>query len=348
LARAGARFGNDELEVRMRTGEEITQQMTRSIPRAVSVAMVIALSVVVVAATSRSPETQPPASTGPRIILEKQPETPRDYYNAGTRKLAERKYREAEALLETSLSSQLEPLQPAALYNLGHVRYAQGLEELQKGPSPPGAAAAASAAAQSASDAIRTADEALASEQVRAIVAAYMRGRGTRRELKAATQAVKQALQAHANTLSKWQRASGDFHSSLELNPKDADARNNAYVVDRSIAKLIDSMRQLQEMANALGQKGDELREKMRQLRGKIPDENMPPGAAGDDEEEEEQPQGPQEGQKEQGGKEGQEMSLTPEQAGWLLEGFKLDKERRLPMGQNETGEPKQRNRPTW
>jgi tetratricopeptide (TPR) repeat protein len=281
------------------------------------------------------------------MVLERQPDTPRDYYNAGTRKFAERKYREAEALLETALASQSEPLQPPALYNLGHVRYAQGLDELKKGPSPAGTAAAGLSAGQSATDAVRIAEEALASEQVRAMVAAYMRGRGTRRELKAATQAVKQALQAHGNTLSKWQRASGDFHSAVDLNPADRDARNNAYVVDRSIARLVDSMRQLQEMANALGQKMEELREKMRQLRGKIPEEDMPPGAAGDDEEED-QPFGPQEGQQEQGGREGEEITLTPEQAGWLLEGFKLDKERRLPMGQKETGEPKQRNRPTW
>ncbi len=297
---------------------------------------------------NRNGDVRGSADSGPRMVLEKQPETTRDFYNAGTRKLVERKYREAEALLETALATQQEPVQPPALYNLGHVRYAQGMEELKKGPAPAAAAAAGVAAGQRATDAVRAADEALASEQVRAMVSAYLRGRGTRRELKAATQAVKHALQAHANTLSKWQRASGDFHSALELNPNDADARNNAFVVDRSIAKLVDSMRQLQEMANALGQKSEELREKMKQLRGKIPEEDMPPGAAGDEDEEEEQPSGPQEGQQEKGGREGEEMQLTPEQAGWLLDGFKLDKERRLPMGQNETGEPKQRNRPTW
>jgi hypothetical protein len=34
--------------------------------------------------------------------------------------------------------------------------------------------------------------------------------------------------------------------------------------------------------------------------------------------------------------------------AGWLLDSFKLDTERRLPMGGKEPGEPKDRNRPTW
>jgi hypothetical protein len=41
-------------------------------------------------------------------------------------------------------------------------------------------------------------------------------------------------------------------------------------------------------------------------------------------------------------------MPITPEQAMWLLEGFRLDADRRLPMGQKSTAEPRDRNRPTW
>ena len=39
-------------------------------------------------------------------------------------------------------------------------------------------------------------------------------------------------------------------------------------------------------------------------------------------------------------------MMLSQEQAGWVLEGFKLDSERRLPMGQGPG--TKDRNKPTW
>jgi hypothetical protein len=54
-------------------------------------------------------------------------------------------------------------------------------------------------------------------------------------------------------------------------------------------------------------------------------------------------------GEKESPGKQGDEqMSLSPEQAGWLLEGYKLDSERRFPMSQKEAGEPKDRGRKTW
>jgi hypothetical protein len=39
---------------------------------------------------------------------------------------------------------------------------------------------------------------------------------------------------------------------------------------------------------------------------------------------------------------------MTPEEAGWILEGFKSGEERRLPMGQEKETQPKDRNRRTW
>jgi tetratricopeptide (TPR) repeat protein len=277
------------------------------------------------------------------------PVTPREFFNAGTQKLQEGKLREAEALLQSALSAQVEQFQRPALYNLGHVRFAQGVEELKKGPSARTSAARGQQAAHSADDAIGDADEALAGVEIQKMVAAYLRGKGARRELREAAKAVRQALEKYGDTLAKWQRASGDFKSVVELNSQDADARQNSEVLDRSIAKLIDSIRQMQQAAANLGQKKQQLGEKMKQLKGKIPEADMPPGAAGEDEEEEEQPMGQKPGEQEKPGKSGEEeMPLSPEQAGWLLEGFKLGNERRLPMGQKETGEPKNRARKPW
>src|SRR5262249_10314 len=88
------------------------------------------------------------------------PSTPQELFNAGTQKLHPGKLREAEAFLESSLSSQTERLQPLALYNLGHVRFGQGVEELKKGPSGRQVAARGQMAAKMADDANRTADEA--------------------------------------------------------------------------------------------------------------------------------------------------------------------------------------------
>ncbi len=73
----------------------------------------------------------------------------------------------------------------------------------------------------------------------------------------------------------------------------------------------------------------------------------QPPGSAGDDEEEDYPPE-PQAGQQEAPSKEGREMSLSPEEASRLLDGFKLDGERRLPLGEGNTPPPKGRPRPDW
>lgn len=277
------------------------------------------------------------------------PSTPREFYNAGTRELRDGKLREAEASLETALTSQDERLQPPALYNLGHVRFGLGLQELKKGPAGKPTVDRGQSATQAAADAARDADDALASDDVQRMVASYLRGRGARHELKAATRAVRTALKSYGSALEKWERSSGDFKSTVELNPKDADAQQNADTVDRYIARLVDSIREMEQLAAALGSKGDELKDKLRRLKGKIPAPDMPPGAAGDDDDDDEDmPQGQQPGQKEGASKQGQEMTLSPEQASWLLNGFKLDSEHRLPMGEQSTAQPKDRSGRTW
>jgi len=276
------------------------------------------------------------------------PSNAREFFNAGTQLLSQGKLREAEAAFEAALNEQTARLQPPALYNLGHVRFGQGLEELKKGPNARQTADSAQGASQSGDAAIHSANDALAGNDVQKMVDAYLRGRGARRELKAATAAVKQALEAMGATLKKWQRASGDFKSAVELNPNDSDADHNAKVVDRSIARLIDQIRQMEQLANAMGDKRNELGEKLKQLRGRIPAPNMPPGSAGDDDEDEDNPFGPRPGEKEGGTKEGKEISISPEQAGWILDSFKLGGDQRLPMGQGDQGNPKARPRKTW
>ena len=293
-----------------------------------------------------NPVSATPAPTAPEAPP---PSTPREFFNAGTRQLREGKFREAEAFFESTLASQEPRLQPPALYNLGHVRFDQGVEELKKGPAPRSAAATARRAEGSADEAIRKADEALAGDDLEKLVAAYIHGRGARKEAKAAAQAVRRAMEAHGAGLAKWERASGDFKGALELKTKDADARHNSEVVDRCIARLVDSLRELQKCSGSLGAKGAALGEKLKQLKGRIPATQAPPGAAGDDDEDdEESPAGLQPGQKEGPSKDGKEMMLSPEQAGWFLEGFKLDSDRRLPMGQGAEAQPKDRLRPTW
>ena len=276
------------------------------------------------------------------------PDTPREFFNAGTRQLHTGKLREAEVSLETALASQNQRLQPPALYNLGLVRFGQGVEELKKGPAARPAAARGQTATERGDAALRQAEEALAGNDVQKMVAAYLRGRGARKELKAATEAVQRALKAHGTTLARWERASGDFKSALELNGADSDARHNAEVLDRCIAKLVDSVREMMQCANGMCGKNQQLGEALKKLKGRIPAPYMPPGAAGDEEEEEDQPLRQQPGQQEGPSKDGKEMPMTPEQAGWLLEAYKLDTMRRLPMGEGPQGPTKDRSRPPW
>jgi hypothetical protein len=274
--------------------------------------------------------------------------SPRDTFNAGTQELAKGKLREAEAYLEGALLRQEERFRVPSLYNLGHVRFLQGIEELKKGPAAHAALDRGEKANALGDQAISIIDKAMAGEDINNMVQAYLRGRGARREMKAAIWAIQRALDAHRNTLSKWQRASGDFRSAEELKPAYEDAKHNGDVVDRHIARLIDSIESLQQMASALGDKRKEIGQKMKQMKGKIPAEEAPPGGGEDEDEDEEEQQGLKPGEKEPAGREGKEMNLTPEQAGWLLEGFKLDSERRLPMGQSKEAEPKNRKRSNW
>ena len=50
------------------------------------------------------------------------PTKPREFFNAGTQKIREGKWRDAEPLLQTAVASQQAGLQPSALYNLGHTQ----------------------------------------------------------------------------------------------------------------------------------------------------------------------------------------------------------------------------------
>ncbi len=275
------------------------------------------------------------------------PTTPREVYNAGTREFQAGKLREAEALFEIALGSQKESFQTPALYNLGHVRFTQGTEELKKGPSAKATISRSEAASEGGEAELRAMDDALASNDLDKMVAAYLHGRGQRREIKAARTAVLEALKAHQATLAKWERASADFKSALELTPSETDARFNADIVDRRIARLVDSLRQIQQSMKKCSGMCDKLGAKLKQLKGRIPGSQIP-GGAGDDDEEDEAPLGPLKDHKETASKDGKEMLLTPEQAGWLLEGFKLDSERRLPMGQEKPGQPKTRSQKPW
>lgn len=284
---------------------------------------------------------------------EKELSSPREFYNDGTQKLKDGKLREAEASLQTAVASQDERVQTAALYNLGEVRFRQGAQELTN-VSPRAVDSQSSHAQQSGADAIRQADAALAGDDLQALVAAYQHGRGAQRELKAATKAVEHALETYRVVLLKWERASGDFKSTVELRPRDSDAETNAYVVDRNIAKLVDLIQMAMQGQASMGKQRSDLREKMRQMRKKMPGDpgGDVKGSSGDDDDEDDdgKPKGPQPGTEEGPSRNGAEQQLTLEDAERWLSMLKLDSERKLSLGVSDTEalKPRQRKGRDW
>lgn len=300
------------------------------------------------AGTNGSPATNGTVAVK-QAAPEKEPETAREFFNTGTQRLRDGKLREAEGYLLSSLTTQDERVQPQSLYNLGHVRYELGKEELKKSPDATAAAQRAVGALERGDNALQQGREALASEEIQKMVRAYLNGRGVRRELREATDQVRRAMEAHGAALLKWQRALGDFKSALELNPADADAKRNIEILEEAIARLIDKIRALQQLGQLMGQQSRALGEMMKQLRGKLPAPDAPPGGQGDeDEEDEDSPNGPREGQQEGPSREGQIIKISREEAGWILDAFKLGGDRRLPMGQGEEAKPKDRKGRNW
>jgi Ca-activated chloride channel family protein len=281
---------------------------------------------------------------------EPEPTNAREFFNAGTRRLSEGKLREAESFLQSSLRLQESKVQAPTLYNLGHVRYAQGAEELKRSPADEPTARKVQGALAHGDQALQQAGSALDGNDVQAMVLAYLNGRGARKDLREAIDLVRRAMEAHGAALQKWQRALGDFKSALELNPNDADAKRNVAIVEEAIAKLIDKLRQMAQLAQLMGQQRQELGELMKQLRGKIPAPDAPPGEGGEEEDEDdvENPKGPREGQQEGRGRDGEERSLSREEAGWILDSFKLGGDRRLPMGQGPETKPKDKKGKNW
>jgi hypothetical protein len=264
--------------------------------------------------------------------------TPREIYNEGTRKLKDGKLREAEAMLQSAAGAMDERVQVAALYNLGQVRFKQGEEELTNAPDNRVTGAAAARASTGANDAIQKAAEALAGEDVQTMLEAYMRGRGARKDLKGAMEAVKHAMEEYGAVLAKWRRASGDFKSSQELNPSDAAARTNADRVDRQIAQLVDRQKLMMPSQSDMQVKKDELGKKMEELKKKLPQEirDQLKNDGGDEDEDEKggngekPPKEPKPGQEEERKPQGNPRMLTAEEAERLLGMLRLDANRKL------------------
>jgi tetratricopeptide (TPR) repeat protein len=279
------------------------------------------------------------------------PVTARDFYNAGTALLAAGKYDAAEGLLHSALSAQDSRVQPRALYNIGEARFAEGVEILKKGPGAGPALARGRNAYQLGEQVVREGNAALADNDLGRMINAYIAGHGARKQVREVEKALNQAMEKYGDTLRKWQRAADDFQGAAELNPADTNAVNNAALVQQYIARLVDSLRQMRQMAAMLGDAHQQLNELLSKLKGKVPAMQGAPGA-GDGDEDEDKGMKPDAlaGQKENPTRAGDQMQipLSPDLAGHLLDGLSLNGGRRLSMVDTNTSQPHGDKGLTW
>jgi tetratricopeptide (TPR) repeat protein len=279
------------------------------------------------------------------------PVTARDFYNSGTQLLAAKKYSEAEKMFQAALAAQDDAVQPVSLYNLGHARFDSGLERLKQGPDAQKVKVQGQAALAAGEGALRQSDSALAQSEVGQLVDAYLAGRGARRQLREAQKAVSAAMDVYGKTLEQWLRAADDFKGAVELNPRDTNAQHNAQIVERGIARLVDTVRQMQSMMGQMGQQRQQLGQAMSKLKGRIPAPDAPPGSGGEDDEDD---QGAKPdslaGQKEPEGRQNEQMQFapSPDRAAEILNGLMLDGTRRLEMSEKEGTPPKDRKGRNW
>jgi hypothetical protein len=222
---------------------------------------------------------------------------------------------------------------------------------LKQGPDAQKAAAQGNAALAEGDRAIHQAESALAANNLNDLITAYVEGRGARHDLREAEKAVSAAMESYGKTLDLWLKAADNFKGAAELNPADTNAIHNHEIVEQGIAKLVDSVRKMQEMLGAMGQKKQDLGKMLSKMKGQIPAQNAPPGQAGEDDDED---QGitPESltGKKEGASKQGDQMplSLSPDQASQILSGLSLDGTRRLSMSEKEGAPPKGHNGRVW
>ena len=276
-----------------------------------------------------------PAASGKELSV-------REAYNQGVQALGKGYLRESESWLLRAVASQKDAFQPPALYNLGHVRFQQG-QELLKGESPRESVVERSVmAGEDGADSIARANGALKSENLSAIIDAYLTGRATRKEMRLANEDVQRALDLYGSVLFRWRRSVGDFRSSDEMRASE-DAQFNAKVVARHIEELLKQAKKLEQEKQELASLRAELKKKMAELRKKIPNGMVQPGQGEPDEEDEDEPQQqpkPDSGFQDLAGKEGDQRGITPEIAQQILEALGLNGDRKLPLGGDEQQPP--------
>jgi hypothetical protein len=225
--------------------------------------------------------------------------SPRELYNQGVQQLAKNQLREAEGSLRMAVQGNQASVQPVALYNLGHVRFAQGQETLKGEGNRQMLLDSGTAASALAEEVIRRIGPVTESEDVNTLVGAYMDARAARKRIRLSRDESTRELDLLGSAISRWHRSLGDFLSANELDASNVDAKFNADVVDRRIEELLKFKKKVEQQQDSLGEQKEKLREMMKKMRGKIPKERQRESDDEESDEDDDEPQEPQ-GQKEQ------------------------------------------------
>lgn len=259
----------------------------------------------------------------------------REFYNEGVSRLGKGELRDAEMSLRKAAGADIESMQPLALYNLGHVRFRQGEETLKGEGSRQQLLDSSTAAVNVAEEAIRNGGSALASDELKEIIAAYMNARAAQKDLRLSRDETSRTLGLVGSALERWRRSVGDFHSALELDAANTDAKANAQTVERKIEELLKFKKQIEQQTEQLSEEREKIKDIKKKLRGKIPKDMQRESDDEEDDDEEEQPKEPKPGEKQQQ-RLGSDREVSPDMARWLKETMKR---RTMSLGTKQEGE---------
>ncbi len=259
----------------------------------------------------------------------------REFYNEGVGKLGKGELRDAEMALRRAAGSEVESVQPLALYNLGHVRFKQGEETLKGEGNRQHLLDASTAAVNVAEEAIRNGGRALESDELKEIIAAYMDARAAQKDLRVSRDETSRTLGLIGSALERWRRSVGDFHSALELDSSNADAKANAAVVERKIEELLKFKKQIEQQSEQVSEEREKVKDIKKKLRGKIPKDMQRESDDEEDDDDDEEKKEPQIGEKQQQ-RLGSDREVSPDMARWLKETMKR---RTMSLGTQQEGE---------
>ena len=259
----------------------------------------------------------------------------RELYNDGVTKLGKGELRDAEMSLRKAAGADVETVQPLALYNLGHVRFRQGEETLKGEGNREQLLDSSAAAVAVAEEAIRGGARALENDALQEIIAAYMDARAARKDLRFSRDETSRTMGLIGSALERWRRSVGDFHSALELDAANADAKTNAEVVERKIADLLKFKKELEQKSEQVAEEREKIKEMMKKMRGKIPKEMQRESDDEEDDDDEEKKDEPKPGEKQQQ-RIGSDREVSPDMARWLKETMKR---RTMSLGTKQEGE---------